>query len=128
EYEALGFQAPYILGGKDIRYWQEMTSKAGLNDNGQRIDMVDSSRAWYDQGIGALVLNDIVNGDHVLTIDPSMFKYVSYLNNAGIFRAGVTGFDEFAEMRGTFRPDFGRTTWLDAQTGMVWDLYINYEK
>src|SRR5690606_32207991 len=50
EYEALGFQAPYILGGKDIRYWQEMTSKAGLNDNGQRIDMVDSSRAWYDQG------------------------------------------------------------------------------
>lgn len=128
EYETLGFQSPYILGGKDVLYWQKMVQSGGLNANGQYLDQVDSSNAWYDQGIGAQVLNDITNGDHVLTIDPQMFKFVTYSKNAGMFRGGVTSFDDFEQMRGTTGPDWGRTTWLDAQTGMVWDLYINYDK
>lgn len=128
EYEALGLQDPYILGGKDALYYQKMIGITGENANGIRINALDSSNIWYDQGIGAQVLNDIVNGDHVLTIDPRYFKYITYLKNAGIFRGGITTFDEFAMMRGTNGPDWGKTTWLDAQTGMVWDLYINYDK
>lgn len=128
EYEALGLQDPYILGGKDALYYQKLQPITGENANGINISALDNSNIWYDQGIGASVLNDIVNGDHVLTIDPRFFKYVSYSKNAGIFSGGITSFEQFAEMRGTFGPDWGKTTWLDMQSGIVWDLYINYDK
>lgn len=128
EYLRLGYQDPYILGGKDVFYWQRMQAIGGLNQFGQNIAQVDTNRTYYDDGLSDIVLNDVVNGGHILTIDPQVFKMVTYLKNAGMFRGGITSFDEFEAMRGTTAPDWGRTTFLDNTTGLVWDLYINYDK
>lgn len=128
EYETLGLQDPFVLGGKDVKYYQTLRPITGENADGIDISRLASENMWYDQGIGASVLNDITNGDHVLTIDPRYFKYISYSKNAGIFAAGATSFEQFETLRGTSGPDYMKGTWLDMESGVLYDIYLNFDK
>lgn len=126
EYLDAGLTEPYVTGGTEVYNWQAMVGIGGLNAQGQRIDQLSLANTWYDDGLSAELLNDLVNGDHLLAIAPEMFKYVFYLENAGIFRTtGIEGLDvNTLFMRGT--ETVLNTTLIDPVTGIPWDLDIYF--
>lgn len=128
EYMDGGFRDPYILGGGEVYYWQKMVGIGGLNYQGQRIDMLNTDNTYYDDGLSAAVLNDLVNGEHILAIDPQVFKFVTYSENAGIFRTGMAS---IADIPNLYRNNFGgflEGNLIDPVTGLLWDLYIRYDE
>lgn len=123
-----GFMKPYILGGSEVYNWQKMVGIGGLNAQGQRIDQLDTANSYYDDGLSAAVLNDIVNGEHILAIDPQVFKFVTYAENAGIFRTGMATIEDLPNL---YRNNFGgflEGSLIDPVTGLLWDLYIKYDE
>ena len=54
-----------------------MVNIGGLNAQGQYINQVDTSNAWYDQALLQNIGGNLAQGGWILTIDPQMFKYVS---------------------------------------------------
>lgn len=121
---------PYILGGgKEIYDLLKLKGSAGMN-----IDGVDTGNdfipnLWYDERMLGALLNDLANGDHVLAIDPRIIKIVSYNENAGIFRTGLDSIgDMYKLFSGSAGHDFLFGTYTDPQTGIIWDLYLNFEK
>jgi len=128
EYLDAGFMSPNILGGQEVYYWKAMVGIGGLNAQGQYINQVDTSNAWYDEGLGDLILNDTANGGHIISIDPQVFKYVYYLENAGIFRTDLLSIEDLGLLykRGT-GDAFIEGTLVDPVTGIAWDLYIKYD-
>lgn len=123
-----GFMKPYILGGGDVYYWDKMVEIGGLNYQGQRIDQLNRDNTYYDDGLSSLILNDTVNGDHILAITPEVFKFVTYSENAGIFRTGMAS---LADLPNLYRNNFAgflEGTMIDPVTGLLWDLYIRYDE
>lgn len=129
EYDEAGFTMPNILGGYEVKLWQEMQAIGGLNAQGQRIDQQSAENTWYDNGLGDRILNDLTNGSHILTIAPEMFKFVWYLENAGIFSTDLNSLDDIGLLysRGTGGA-FIEGTLIDPVTGFPWDLYIRYDE
>lgn len=124
-----GFDRPYILGGDDIYYLTEMTRMGGLNALGQQIGMGDTANMYYDDSLLTQILNDEVNGGHIFALDPNVFKYISYSENAGIFRTDLASIEDMDMLfRGSIGEGFMLGTLTDPITGIIWDLYINFEK
>lgn len=126
EYLDAGMQEPFVIGGTEVYNWHAMVGIGGLNAQGQRIDQLSIANSYYDDGLSAALLDDLVNGDHVFAISPDRFKYVFYLENAGIFRTtGIEGMDvNTLFMRGT--ETVLNTTLIDPVTGIPWDLDIYF--
>lgn len=129
EYMDGGFSVPYVLGGDDIYYLQQMTRIGGLNAQGQVINRVDTNNTYYDDGLSDQILNDLANGGHILSIAPEIFKYVWYSENAGIFRTDLISINDLGVLyrRGTGGA-FIEGTLVDPVTGLVWDLYVRYDE
>lgn len=126
EYGDAGFSRPYILGGAEVYNWQEMGSIGGLNAQGQLINRVDTGLAYYDNGLGDQILGG--TGGHILSIAPETFKYVYYLENAGIFRTDMARLEDIGLLYSRGTNGFIEGTLVDPVTGIPWDLYINYDK
>ncbi len=126
EYQDSGFSSPYILGGAEVWNWLKMVGIGGLNFSGQQINKLDVSNVWYDDGLLEQVANDAANGGWILAIAPEVFKYVYYLENAGIFRTTMASIDDMNMLfqRGTETVLNG--TLIDPVTGIPWDLDIYY--
>lgn len=128
EYTDAGFSEPYIYGGREVKNYQAMTAIGGLNASGQRIDMLDTDNLYYDSGLSTTILNDNPNGGHILTIAPETFKYVWYLNNAGIFRTDLASIDDIGQIYFNGVDGFMKGIFIDPVTGVAFDLYVNYDK
>lgn len=133
EYEDASFAGgitPYILGGgKEFYDLLKLRASAGMNDEGVDTGNDFVPNAWYDERMLGQLLNDLANGDHVLAIDPRIFKIVSYSENAGIFRTDLDSIDDIYKLfSGTQGHDFLYGTYTDPKTGIIWDLYLNFEK
>lgn len=129
QYNDAGFMQPNLLGSAEVDNWKQMVAFGGLNAQGQRIDMQSTSNAWYDNGLSDLVLNDLVNGGHILSIAPEVFKYVWYLENAGIFSTDMNGLDNVNRLyRSGTGGAFIEGTLIDPVTNIPWDLYIKYDE
>lgn len=126
EYAENALSQPYILGGSEVYNWLSMTQIGGLNAQGQRIDQISTANVYWDQGLGVTVNDDEANGDWILAIAPEVFKYVYYLENAGIFRTTMASIDDLNTLfqRGTETVLNG--TLVDPVTGVPWDLDIYY--
>lgn len=128
EYMDAGFQSPYILGGGEVFNWVQMVNIGGLNASGQRIDQLSTARAYYDDGLSDLILGDTANGGHIITIAPEMFKYVYFLENAGIFRTDMASIDDLDLLYKRNFPGFLEGTLVDPVTRIPWDLFIRYDE
>lgn len=130
EYEDAGFgRDPFILGDKEVKYWKEMVTIGGLNAQGQYINQVDTANAWYDQGLLQSIGGDLIQGGWILTIDPQMFKMVSYVSNAGIFRTDLSSITDMDKLfKSSNGEGFILGTLIDPVTKLVFDLYINFIK
>lgn len=133
EYDDVGFSGgvnPYLLGGgKEVFDILRLLPRAGMNEAGVDTGADFIPNLWYDQGALAKLLNDLANGNHILAIDPRVIKYVSYSENAGIFRTDLDSIDDIYKLfSGRQGHDFILGTFTDPQTGIIWDLYVNFEK
>lgn len=128
EYADAGFDQPNILGGGEVYTFLSMSRIGGLNQLGQQINMVDTSNIWYDDGISASVLDDTANGDHIFTIDPRVFKFVTYSENAGIFRTDLSSLADIDAVYQRGGTDYIEGTFYDPVTGLLFDLFVNYDK
>lgn len=128
EYLDAGLKSPYILGGSEVYNWQKMVDIGGVNASGQNIAGISTPGSYYDEGLSTLVNNDVANGEWILSLDPSVFKFVTYSKNAGIFTTGlvnVSDVDKLYQMNG-----FGNMlegSYYDSATGFVYDLTIRYD-
>jgi hypothetical protein len=128
EYVDGGFQPPYVLGGDDIYWLQEMTKIGGLNAQGQQINRVDTANTYYDDGLSDIILDDTANGGHILSITPDAFKYVFYSENAGIFRSDMTSINDIGMLYSRGTNGFIEGVLVDPVTNILWDLDVNYDK
>lgn len=85
EYAENGLSQPYIMGGAEVYNWLSMARIGGLNAQGQYVDQVSTQDVWWDDGLLTQTLDDSANGDWIIAIAPEVFKYVYYLENAGLF-------------------------------------------
>ena len=128
EYLDAGLGNPYLLGGSEVYNWQKMVAIGAPNASGQDIGGLSTANTYYDEGLSNVVNNDLTNGEWILSIDPSVFKFVSYSANSGIFTTGlvdVSDVDKLYQMNG-----FGNMlegTYYDPATGFVYDLTIRYD-
>lgn len=128
EYLDAGFMPPYMYGGSELYYWKKMVNIGGLNAQGQYINEVDTTKVNYDNGLSTQILNDNPNGGHFLTIAPEVFKYVWYLNNAGIFRTDIASIDDIGRIYFNGMDGFMEGIFQDPISGITFDLYVNYDK
>jgi hypothetical protein len=128
EYMDAGFTSPYILGGAEVYNWEQMVRIGGLNAQGQRIDQLSTERAYYDDGLGDLILNDTANGSHILAIAPETFKYVYFLQNAGIFRTDMASINDLGMLYRGVTGGYLEGVIIDPVTGIPWDLFIRYDE
>lgn len=128
EYRDGGFDRPYILGGDDIYYLKEMVAMGGLNAQGQLINRTDIGNTFYDDGLAVEILDDEANGGWIFSAAPEMFKYVWYSENAGIFRTDLANPQDLTLMFNRGVDGFIKGIFIDPLTGMMWDLYINFDK
>jgi hypothetical protein len=128
EYLDAGFMAPNIYGGSEVYNWQNMTQIAGLNAQGQNLAQTNTNNTWYDEGLSDLILDDTDTGGHILTIAPEVFKYVWYSENAGIFSTDMASIEGLGMLYRRGIDGFIEGTLIDPETGIVWDLYITYDK
>lgn len=128
EYTDAGLGEPYLLGGAEVDNWLSMRAIGGLNAQGQYVNRMPSLNAWYDQGLIEVVKNDAANGGWILAIDPQVFKYVWYLENAGEY--GTTAVPASVDsLNLLFRQ--GTETLLngvlvDPVNGVPWDFDLYY--
>jgi hypothetical protein len=128
-YMDAGMESPYMMGGSEVYYWKNMVSIGGLNASGQNINRIDTNNVWYDDNILTTVAGDPTNGGWIIAIDPQIFKFVTYNENAGLFRtdlAVITDMDRLYKSGGG--SDFILGTLYDEKIGLFWDLYVNFEK
>jgi hypothetical protein len=129
EYDDAGFSEPNIIGGAEVDNWLQMVAIGGLNAQGQLINRAGVDDAWYDNGLSDQILNDEVNGGHILTIAPEVFKYVWYLDNAGIFSTDLQRLDDLTTLyRRGMGGGFIEGTLVDPVTGIPFDLYVRYNE
>lgn len=130
EYNDAGFMPPYFYGGAEVDNWKAMVNIGGLNAQGQQINMLQAGMdmAYYDSGLSELILNDEINGGHILTMSPEVFKYVFYLENAGIFQTAYRNITDLGRIYTDGRDGFIEGSLFDPVTGFVYDLFVNYDK
>lgn len=130
EYMDSGQDQPYSIGGGSEIFGLTLLQKsAGVNDAGVNTGAVQVPNLWYDEGMIGAIKGGLNNGDYVLAIDPRMFKMVSYNDNAGIFRTGLDNISDAGRLfTGAQGHDFILGTFIDPVTGIIWDLYLNFEK
>lgn len=127
DYSDAGLYAPYISGGRQLKQFMRRIQNGGLNDLGDRLELYNSENIWYDEGVSSRVLNDTVNGDHIFTIDPRVFKLVTFSENAGMFRTDLYSLDDIDLQHNRGNINFIKGVYLDPITGLLFDLYVKYE-
>lgn len=125
EFSDLGLPAPYIVGGADVFTWMKAVQYGSGNANGVNVGQLPTSNLFYDPLIEAAAA-DATKG-HVLAYDPQMIKFVSYVENAGIFGTSplnsAEDFDRMFRESGTFL----RGTFQDPVTGLLFDLNVKFD-
>lgn len=130
EYSDAGQDVPYALGdGQEVYDLGMLQGSAGTDQYGVNTRLGAVNNLWYAQGLLGNAKGGTETGNYVLAIDPRMFKLISYINNAGQFR---TDLDQLSDMNKLFTGaqghDFILGTVTDPVTGIIWDLYMNFEK
>lgn len=122
--EDSGFGAPFIIGGKEVRVWKNNVASNGAGIQNLNTAQLGDTNMYYD----ALLKQVVGDGqDHILAFDPTVFKFVSWNRNKGIF-ATKTGSLEDADM--VFQAGDDGTysgTMLDPLYGLVWDVEIHFD-
>jgi hypothetical protein len=127
DYSDAGLYAPFIIGGRSLKHFTRRIENGGVNALGDRIDLYEHENIWYDEGLSARVLNDTVNGDHIYSVDPRVFKFVTFSRNAGMFRTDRQSLDDLDLMHNSGNQSYIKGVYLDPVTGLLFDLYIKYD-
>ncbi|HEU0226723.1 MAG TPA: hypothetical protein VFQ86_03225 [Arachidicoccus soli] len=122
EFEDIGLENPFIVGGADVFTWLQAVRYGGLNQQGIQTGQLPTSNMYYD----ALVDNafaDKTKG-HVIAFDPRMVKFISYNKNAGIF--ATTPYDSIRDLDALYRTAGNsiKGTYQDPVTGLLFDLNV----
>ena len=125
-YNDAGFDRPYVLGGGEVYNWKAMRAIGGLNAGGFYTNQTDTTNVYYDNGLGDQILGGL-NG-HIVTIDPQVFKYVYYLENAGIFRTDMASIEDLSKLYRNVTGGYLEGVIIDPVTGIPWDLYVRYNE
>lgn len=130
EYMDAGQDQPYSMGGgSEVFALSQLQGAAGINADGVNTGAVQVPNLWYDEGLIGTIKGGLNSGDYVLSIDPRMFKMVSFSKNAGIFRTGLDSIEDAGKLfTGAAGHDFILGNFIDPVTGIVWDLFLNFEK
>lgn len=124
-----GFMPPNILGSDEAYYFKKMVQYGTGNNNGLAVNRLPTDNLWYDDGLQGAILDDTQGGGHILAIDPQVFKFVTYHENVGIFQTDIGRIEDmdklYTESKGA---GFILGSLRDPVTGIVWDLYVNFEK
>lgn len=124
EYLDSGLEQPNIIGGGDVYALERMVQIGGQNQFGQNIAAVNTDGVYYDDGLGGRILGN-ANGDPLLAISPNVFKYIYFLENAGIFATdGVSGIESFNALMMRGAESYINTVFIDPVTGIPFDLDI----
>lgn len=128
EYLDAGLQMPYVFGGAEVYNWKAMVGIGDTNNYGQNIGKLNTDSFYYDDGLSGLVLNDLANGDWMLSVDPSVFKFVTYSDNSGIFTTGLVNLSDIGKLyQLNGMGNLLEGTYYDQVTGFVYDLYARYD-
>lgn len=129
EYADAGLEMPYLLGGQEVFYWKKAVELGGQQNTGIQTNKIDTTDVWYDDGLSDVVEGDTANGGHILAIDPQIFKFITYNKNAGLFRTDLATITDIGRLYKTGGgADFMLGVITDPITGIIWDLYINFDK
>ena len=67
-----------------------------------------------------------VNGEHIFSVDPRVFKFVTFSQNAGMFVTDMNSLADVDLQHNRGNANLIKGTYLDPVTGLLFDLYINY--
>lgn len=126
EYDAADLMTPYIIGGRPLMQFTRSLQNGGLNALGDRLELYQPENVYYDGGLSASVLNDTVNGEHIFSVDPRVFKFVTFSQNAGMFVTDMNSLADVDLQHNRGNANLIKGTYLDPVTGLLFDLYINY--
>lgn len=121
-----GLMAPFIVGGSDAFYWRKAVEIGGLNDKGQNVAQMGRTNVYYDSIINETYADSSV--EHTIAFDPSMLKFVSFSDNAGIFATDLSDIDALDRIYQGGPTDYINGALVDPLTGLIWDLDVNWDK
>lgn len=128
EFSDAGLGFPYIYGGNEVYNWKAMASIGTPNMYGQNIGRISTNASWYDDGLSEIVMNDSANGGWILGIDPQVFKFVTYSENAGIFSTSLDSLSDINKLYFNGGVDqIIEGTYYDPGAGILWDMDVRYE-
>lgn len=131
EYMDAGMDSPYIMGGDQAFYLKYLTGLGGAQNTGIQTNQINTENIWYDDNIMQNIKGDLTNGGWMIAIDPAIFKFVTYSNNAGLFRTDRATLDNNT-LEQIYKSgggeDFILGVFTDPKTGLIWDMYLNFNK
>ena len=119
-----GFTTPFIIGGTEVDNWIAATTGAGTNNAGNNLSLLSRDNMYYDG-----TLNEAFgdSNEHIIAFDPTVLKFISWSNNAGMFATDLTGIDDLDKLFKQSK-DGGsiRGSLLDPVYGLLWDIRIKF--
>jgi hypothetical protein len=123
-----GFTDPHMLGSTEVFQWKKALGIATANNTtGQDYSQLGEKGLFYDVNLNNIA-GDLTNGEHVLAFDPQALKFVTYSKNVGIFATDLQSLSQIDVLFQKGGTDYLKGAFYDPQTGLIWDLYVNYDK
>jgi len=120
-------ESPVLVGSRQVKYFADSISRAGMNNAGLNLGQIDTLNAFYDININSTNAAPTSDGNEVaFAILPQVANMITWSANAGIFASrqssiGATQIDPL-RLVNTDGSTFLYTTITDPATGMVFDF------
>lgn len=128
DFDKGGFDNPYVLGEEDVDIWKRGTQQiGGLNASGQEIGRLPANNMAYAQGLLDGIAGDLINGSHVLAVDPRVVAFVTFSENAGKFMTNMRSIEDLNNLYWEVRDGSIFGQFLDPISGLIFDLRIKFD-
>lgn len=122
EFEDIGLNNPYILGGEDVFTWLKAVQVGGLNANGIQTNELPTSNMYYSSLVDKAYAD--TTKSHIIAFDPRMVQFVSYVQNADMF--ATSPYDSITDLDALYRTSGNsiKGTYQDPISGLLFDLNV----
>lgn len=116
---------PFFLGNYEVDNWEKGIRDGGVNYLGQRIDKLPDSNLYYDALVDkTLGIND---GGNIIAFDPQVIKFMTFSENAGLFRTNYSSPLDLNKLYWNGGESFINGSIYDPITKLVWDFDATYD-
>ena len=124
EFADAGFENPFIIGGNQAFFLERSRQIAGLAANGLNLGQSPMGRTYYDP-----LLNPAFgdNKDHLIAFDPTVLKFITWSENAGIFATDLTSINDLDKLFSRGINSSIKGSLLDPVYPLLWDLNIKFD-